>query len=244
MSENKGLDIFGIKPVANAIDQTVKKSLESIEGFLQLVCKPAIGEIGLLLQDRVRYWRLNNVIKMLEKAKGKLKFEDGELRLRSHPRVGLAIIENSSFVDNEELQEMWAGLFASSCTESGSDDENLIFIDLLKQLTTAQAQIFKYGVENSRKIIYKNGLVVADELTVHCDEIFKLTGINNYHRIDRELDYLRSLGLIASLFGGFSPENSDLIANISPTYLSLSLYVKSSRFDFGSGRILERRINN
>lgn len=227
MSENKGLDIFGIKPVANAIDQTVQKSLEGIEGFLQLVCKPALGEIGLLLQDQVRYWRLNNVIKMLEKAKGKLKFEDGELRLKSHPRVGLAIIENSSFIDNEELQEMWAGLFASSCTESGNDDENLIFIDLLKQLTTAQAQILKYGVENSRKIIYKNGLVIADKLEVHCDEIFKLTGINNYHRVDRELDYLRSLGLIGSLSGGFIAENSDLIADISPTYLSLSLYVKS-----------------
>ncbi len=224
MSENKGLDIFGIKPIANAIDKTVQKSLEGIGGFLQLTCKPALGELGLLVQDQVRHWRLKNVIKMLEKAKGKLDFNDEKLQLTSHPRIGLSIIENSSLIDNEEVQDMWAGLFVSSCTESGTDDENLIFIDLLKQLTTAQAQILKYGVENSRKIIYPNGLVIADELKIHCDSIFELTGIKNYHRVDRELDYLRALGLIP---GGFDPESTDLIADISPTYLGLSLYVKS-----------------
>ena len=229
MSENKGLDIFGIKPVANAIDTTVQKSLQGIEGFLQLTCKPALGEIGLLIQDKVRHWRLNNVVKMLEKAQGKLNFEDEKLQLKSHPRVGLSIIDNSSLIDNEEIQEMWAGLFVSSCTESGNDDSNLIFIDLLKQLTTAQAQILKYGVENSRKIIYPNGLVLSEELDVHCDELFKLTGINNYHRIDRELDYLRTLGLIGrgDFGGGFDASSKELVADITPTYLSLSLYVKS-----------------
>ncbi|SEA44192.1 Abi-alpha family protein [Bizionia paragorgiae] len=227
MSENKGLDIFGIKPVANAIDKTVQKSLEGIEGFLQLTCKPALGEVGLLIQDKVRHWRLCNVIRMLEKAQGKLDFNNDTFQLKSHPRVGLSIIENSSLIDNEEVQDMWAGLFASSCTESGTDDENLIFIDLLKQLTTAQAQILKYGVENSRKIIYPNGLVIAEELKIHCDDIFKLTGLNNYHRVDRELDYLRALGLISSYSGGFDPDSADLVADIHPTYLSLSLYVKS-----------------
>jgi len=227
MSENKGLDIFGIKPIATAIDKTVQKSLEGIEGFLQLTCKPALGEVGLLIQDKVRHWRLNNVVKMLEKAQGKLDFSNEKLQLKSHPRVGLSIIENSSLIDNEEVQDMWAGLFASSCTESGTDDENLIFIDLLKQLTTAQAQILKYGVENSRKVIYPNGLVNAEELKIHCDDIFELTGIKNYHRVDRELDYLRALGLISSYSGGFDPDSTDLVADISPTYLSLSLYVKS-----------------
>jgi len=57
MSENKGLDIFGIKPIANVIDKTVQKYLDGIGKFLQLTCKPATGELGLLVQDHVRYWR-------------------------------------------------------------------------------------------------------------------------------------------------------------------------------------------
>lgn len=227
MNENKGLDIFGIKPVASAIDSTVKKSLEGIEGFLTLVCKPALGEIGLMAQDQVRYWRLGNAIKMLEKAKGKIEFNNDKLELKSHPRIGLSIIENSSLIDNDFVLDLWAGLFASSCTLDGQDDENLIFVDLLKSLTTAQAKILKYSVENCRKILYPNGLVTADgDLTVHADELKKITGVNNIHRIDRELDSLNYMGLIPSLSGGFSASGPDLVANICPTYLSLSLYIR------------------
>ncbi|WP_067151917.1 Abi-alpha family protein [Pseudotamlana agarivorans] len=227
MSENKGLDLFGIKPIASAIDTTVKKSLEGIEGFLFLTCKPALGELGLMVQDKVRYWRLNNAIKMLEKAKGKLEFQSDKLELKSHPRIGLSIIENSSLIDNDFVLELWAGLFASSCTIDGQDDENLIFVDILKSLTTAQARIIQFAVENSRKVLYPNGLVTADgDLKVHADELKRITGVDNIHRIDRELDSLNYMGLLPSLSGGFDASGPDLIANICPTYLALSLYIR------------------
>ena len=61
MSENKGLDIFGIQPIASAIDSTVKKSLEGIEGFLSLTCKPALGEIGQMAQDKLKCWKKQRV---------------------------------------------------------------------------------------------------------------------------------------------------------------------------------------
>jgi hypothetical protein len=47
---------------------------------------------------------------------------------QAHPRVLHEIIENASWVDDEEVQAMWAGLLASSCTEDGKDDKNLIYI--------------------------------------------------------------------------------------------------------------------
>ena len=40
------------------------------------------------------------------------------------------------------------------------------------------------------------------------------------------MDYLRTLGLIDETSGGFDV-NGNLIANLQPTYLALSLYVKS-----------------
>lgn len=227
MNDKKGLDIFGIQPVASAIDSTVKKSLEGIQGFVELVCKPALGEIGLLAQDQIRFWRLNNVIRMLEKSKGKLEFEGDSFQLKSNPRIGLSIIENSSYVDNEGLLDMWAGLFASSCSENGQDDENLIFVDILKRLTSAQAKIVKYSVENCRKILYPNGLVLPENgLEIHADNLKELTGISNIHRIDRELDSLRTMGLFPDLSGGFTVDAPDLIAGITPTYLALSLYIR------------------
>ncbi len=221
-----GLDILGIKPISNSIEISVKKTFEGIEGFLKLVCTPALGEIGGMLNDKVRYWRLKNILSMLEKSRGKLQVVNDKLKLKSNPRIALSIIDNASLIDDSELQDMWAGLFASSCINGANDDENLLFVDLLKQLTKSQASILKYAVENSSKIIHKNGLVVPGELYKHSTSLQDITGISNIHRIDRELDYLRTLGLLDSSNGGFDAFQSELIACITPTYLCLSLFVK------------------
>lgn len=225
-NNNKSLDILGIKPISSAIDKTTDATLKGIGGFLNLVCAPALGEFGQLVQDKVRNWRLNNVVKMLQKAEGKLEYIDGTLQVKSHPRVAISIIEKSSFIDDETVQNMWAGLFASSCTQDGEDDENLIFIDLLEKLTFSQAKLLNYSIKNCKKILFQNGLVIPDKFYMHCDDIKKLTGLKDIHRIDRELDYLRTLGLIDEQEGGFSTGN-ELMANMTPSYLALSLFVKS-----------------
>jgi hypothetical protein len=223
-NKNSSLDILGIKPIGDAANTTVEKSFQGIEGFLKSVCVPALDEVGLLLRDKVRNWRLNNILNILDKAKGKLHFENDELNIQAHPRVALAIIENGSLNDNDEVQEMWAGLFASSCTKSGQEDENLIFVDLLKQLTNAQARILRYSSESVRKIIHENGLIVGDDLTLECNALIEISGISEIHRLDRELDHLRSLDLLS---GGFIADDINLVADISPTPLALNLYVRS-----------------
>jgi hypothetical protein len=230
--DKRSFDIFGIKPIGKAIDTSVTKTFQGIEGFLKSVCAPALDEVGLMLRDQIRHWRLNNILRILDKAKGKLNFEDEQLKIHAQPRVALAIIDNGSLNDNDEVQELWAGLFASSCTPSGQDDENLIFVDLLKQLTVAESRILKYASEKSRKIIFPNGLVLSDNIEINCNELIALTGISDIHRLDRELDHLRSLELIGGPLGGggFSAEDKELIADISPTGLALNLFVRSQGF--------------
>lgn len=224
-NDNKSLDILGIKPISNALDTTVTKTFAGIEAFLKSVCEPALEEVGLMLRDKFRYWRLNNILKMLEKAEGKLHFDGTDLKIHAHPRVALAIIENSSLNDNNEIQELWAGLFASSCTLTGQDDENLIFVDLLKQLTTVEAKILEYACKNSQKILFKNGLIMGKDLNVTFAFLTQLTGVNDVYRIDRELDHLRSLELLGQ-DGGFLAEGQELIADISASALALNLYVR------------------
>lgn len=227
MSDNSSLDLLGIKPVADSVNKTVNKTFEGLEGFLTSVCKPALDEVGQMLKDKMRYWRLNNILKIIEKSKGKLEFQGENLQIKAHPRVALSIIENGSVVDDEELQEFWAGLFATACTADGQDDENLIFVDLLKQLTRLQARILKYSCENSRKILYENGLISGDNLYVNLNNLISITQIQNLDRLDRELDHLRSLNLIGyNGGGGFATASRILMADISPTALSLNLYVK------------------
>lgn len=238
MSKSKAIDLLGIKPIGDAINTTVTKSFEGIEGFLKLVCAPALEEVGLLLKDKVRHWRLNNVLKILQKAQEKLDFSDDKLHIKAHPKVAVSIIDNGSLNDNDEVQELWAGLFAASCTKDGQDDENLIFVDLLKQLTVVEARVLKYSCEGARKILYQNGLLLADEFSINCDELIKLTSIDDIHRLDRELDHLHSLNLIGSgLSGGGFDEN--LIAHIKPTGLALNLYVRTQGFNNAPAKFWE-----
>lgn len=228
-NKNSSLDLLGVKPVGEAANAVVNKTLGGIEGFLKTVCVPALEEFGLLLKDKVRHWRLNNISRILSKAQGKLGFENESLHIQAHPRVALAIMDNGSLNDNDEIQEMWAGLFASSCTKEGQDDENLIFVDLLKQLTLCEARIIKYSCESSRKILYENGLFVGDELKIDCKTLIEISGIKEIHRLDRELDHLRSLELIGGGLGsgGFSASDHTLTADITPTALALNLYAKT-----------------
>ena len=113
----------------------LKKTFNGLGAFLEVVFKPGLQELGFLIKDQVRQWRLKNALRVMEKARGKLYFENGELQIKANARVGLSIIENCSMVDDDELQDMWAGFFASSCTEDGKDDSNIIFVDLLRRMS-------------------------------------------------------------------------------------------------------------
>lgn len=231
--KNNSLDILGIKSLGDATNTVITKSIDGIESFLKIVCKPAFEEFGLMLGDKVRYWRLNNIINVLEKSQDKLEFRDNKLELKINPRIALGIIENASLTDEHELQELWSGLFAASCNNDDKNDENIIFIDFLKSITSTQAKILKYICENSTKIIYDNGLMACDQLIFEVQKLKEISGIQDLHRLDRELDHLAHLNLIGQdIFnGGGGIKISDFTANVTPTPLALNLYVRCQGYN-------------
>lgn len=224
-------DILGVEPIAEAVKITIEKSLDGISSFLEIVCKPCLEEIGLMAKDQLRAWRLSNIQRILKKSKDKLYFDGQMLQLKANARVALSIINEGSQIDNEELQDLWAGLFSSSCTEDGQDDSNIIFVDLLKRMSVVEARILKYACENCNKLIFPNGLIVADDIKVSFPELKSLTGIDDIYRLDRELDHMNSISLFStSLFGsgpGFNAADDKLDTFITPSALGLNLYYKT-----------------
>lgn len=223
-------DILGIEPIGKAALQVTEATLDGVSSFLGAVCKPGLEELGFLIKDKVRLWRLNNIMRMLEKAKGRMNFDGQELNLCANPRVGLAIMEGCSEVDDDELQELWAGLFVSSCTPDGCDDSNLNFVDLIRHMSSVEARIIEYACKNSQKVLCPNKLIVAEELIVSFADLSKIAGTDDIYRLDSELDHMRSIELLTSgafSSGGFSPDDESLDANISPSALALNLYFKT-----------------
>jgi hypothetical protein len=219
--DSKSLDILGLKPVGEAVDTVVKGTVDGASAFLSRICLPAAEEFGLLLRDKVSHWRTVNLIKISQKAEEKLKATSDSEERHAHPRLVNLTLENGSWSDSDEFQEMWAGLLTSSCTKDGRDESNLIFINLLSQLTSIQVRLLNYSCEKSKKIITKSGALDTENLPISLEELQTVTGTEDFHRLDRELDHLRSLGLINQ---GVDPDLT--IAYIEPTSLALHLYVR------------------
>ena len=227
MSENesKSLDLLGLKPFGKAIETATKSLIEGAAAFLGRICLPGAEELGLLFRDRVTYWRGIQASKIAEKAERKLKSQPENEHVHAHPRlVGMAI-EHGSWVDADEVQEMWAGLLASSCTKDGKDESNLMFMNLLAQLTTSQARMLSYGCEKSEKRLDSSGLII-DPVGVYVTmaELVSIAGIDDVNRLDRELDHLRTLGLLS--IGLFRDPGGPTAGDLAPTSLGLQMYVR------------------
>jgi len=229
---DKSKDIFGIKVYGEALKIVVKKAAGKTTEFLSKICMPAAGEFGLMMKDGIRYWRLNNINIMVEKAQGKFKWDSENQELILNPRIGLEIIENSSWQDDESILEMWAGLLASSLDEN-PDDANLMFIRILNNLSSVQCKLLNYLCSKCEVKIDKNNLIYTDKyVELEIQTLYRITGIIDISRLDRELDYLRSLELLPggglSGGGGFQLNQEDFsLIKLIPTSLALHLYARA-----------------
>ncbi len=213
------LGIIASKPAVMVTQAMIDLS----ESFLATICKPAGKEFGLLLKDRVHAWRTANTVKTTLKGKDKMGANAIPEGHHAHPRVVHQIIEQSSWVEDEVVQDLWAGLLSSSCTESGDDDSNLIFTNILGNLTKLQAKALKYACEKAGKTVTPtNKLLQPHPFTVPLNVLAEHLAETDIQRIDRELDNLLALGLIN---GGIHSMRTNLV-DLTPTPLALHMYVR------------------
>ena len=203
-----------------ALTTLAKGAVDGSAAFLGRICLPAAEEFGLFLKDKVSAWRANNAREIVKKAEEKLNKLENNKNLHAHPRLVTTAFETGSFSDNPEVQEMWAGLLASSCEEEGKDESNLLFMTILSQINSTEAIILNYLCKTANKKVSKNGFIWVDEMEITVEKITELTGITDIHRMDRELDHLSALDIIS---GGFN--STDDTAKVAPRALGLNMYV-------------------
>lgn len=219
---DKSLDILGIKPLSDAAGTIITASVAGAGAFLSRICLPAAEEFGLLLKDQVSYWRAKNAASIAVKTE-KLLADRGQIECQAHPRLIGRIIQDGSWEDDDYMQNFWAGILASSCTQDGRDQSNLIFIDLLSRITASQAKMITYLCENSEKFLSEIGLILAHDLQITQSEALEIMDLDDLQFADIQLDYLREIGMTGP-FCGFSDQ--DQVANIFPSALCLNLYCR------------------
>ena len=171
------------------------------------------------MADRVKSWRLKQLQGLVTKA---LEMKATLENLHAHPRVIHAIIEYGSWAEEDVLQNMWAGLLASSCTPDGTDDSNMIFIQILSQLTRTEVMLLDFLCRDGKKYLSRAERVhVSFQTDIH--DLSDFIGDKDGYRIFRELDHLESLRLIE----GWGRSNSQIgILSLTITSLGLQLYIR------------------
>lgn len=243
-SSEKSVSLINLGSLAKPVDTLAKGLIDGAGAFLSRICLPVAEEFGLALRDKVSGWRTLNAARIAEKAEKKLQEQGSVEGKRAHPRLVWSTLENGSWQADDDVQEMWGGLLASSCTEGGNDEGNLIFINLLAQLTASEAKLLNYVCEEAAKVTNPVGVVGAYTVEMTKDRISEVTGVGDLSRIIRELDHLNALQLIKGSFGSRAESEQDAyyreleidddwitipdfkVANISPTSLGISLYVR------------------
>ena len=186
--KNHSLDVLGVKPIADSVNILTKAIVDGSSSFLSRICLPVAEEFGLLLQDRVRHWRAVNATKIVENAASIVNSQPDADKRHAQPRLISQIIEHGSWTDSIELQKMWSGLLASSCTIDGSDDGNLIFVDTLSRLTFIEVKILEYACRECTKSLTQAGWLMAQDLRMSLEQLERCSGLvvqKSLERVDR-----------------------------------------------------------
>ena len=119
----------------------VEKGLDLAKDFLDKLIIPSVEETGLLLKDRVTYWRFKNQVKMLNKAK---EFcEKNKISPKSiSVKLLYPLLENAALEEDDLLQDKWA-ILLSNMVDSDQNIENHVFPYILSQISKNEFEILE-----------------------------------------------------------------------------------------------------
>lgn len=128
-------------PISGAlIKGGIEQGVSAAKGLLEKLCGPAFEELGSLLQDRARVYRLKNQLRMLGKVQAML--QEAGTDVHAVPlRALLPLLEGAALEDDEGLSDKWAGLLASAASSGEGESTHPSFPRILSEITPQEAII-------------------------------------------------------------------------------------------------------
>jgi hypothetical protein len=123
-----------MKNEINITSTALEKGIEIAKDFLDKLVMPTVEETGLLIREKVTYWRFKNQVKVLNKAKEYCVKHNIEPKTISF-KLLVPLLEASSLEEDEVLQNKWA-ILLSNMVDSQQNVENHVFPYILGQIST------------------------------------------------------------------------------------------------------------
>lgn len=228
----------------SAINTLARGAVDGTGAFLSRICLPAAEEFGLLIRDKVKAWRNKNFVATAQKAEQIIEAQKESNSPNISPRLLNEVYENSSWIEDEKLQDMWAGLFASSCLETDSE-RNIIYMDILAKVTSKEARLFKHFCKSTEfSTTHVENLVEPLPVSETAGTLKEILQYEVFEDVAEALNNLELLGLIKQEKTFISLETYDTVESaaedweytdgewadrieISITNLGFRLYLKA-----------------
>ncbi len=142
----------------NIKSSTIEKGIELAKDFLDKLIMPAIEETGLLIKEKVTYWKFKNQVKVLNKAKDYCEKHGINPKTISF-KLLVPLLETSALEEDEVLQDKWA-ILLSNMVDSEQNVENHVFPYILGQISINEFfNLEKVVAERKKNVIKKTELL-------------------------------------------------------------------------------------
>lgn len=192
-------------------------------GCLRRICAPALNHVQMMLHKEFSNVRVANAIKIILKAENLLTQENSGDHLVAHPETVVRILELGSWVDTDWIEDLWAGLMATSCTVDGQDRSNLPFVEMLSQFAPIHLRVL--GLASAKARHEGVGLGLTDPEYVTAGELARALDVANLTKILRTIAELAEYGLLSKAIRSPSSPH-DGSARTTVTQLGLEMFAR------------------
>ena len=173
--------------------------LSSALGFLRQLSPGADEQVRNTLHDRLSNKRVAGAVEITLMAEDAL-LRGGQVELAcAHPDIVMHILDGGSWIDEEWIRRLWAGLLVSSCTADGKDTSNQLFIDLLAKLTPLHLRILSFTCGKALEAIAAGRPAKEFHIDCSAEELMEVADSHSFARIQQTVGHLATYGLFAEI---------------------------------------------
>ena len=201
--------------------------LACVLGFLRRLCLWSANEVNHALLERLSNKRVTSAVEIALQAEDILLRSGHVAQPFVSSEIIVRIIEGGSWIDEDWIRRMWAGLLVSSCSADGQDRSNLQFIDLLARLTPIHLRIFSFACRRGVEALASGQSEAALDLDSTSEELMEAADSHSFSRIQQTIGQLSSVGLFAeSARPSYVAMSDRSKTRTTPTSLGLRMFAR------------------
>jgi len=156
------------------VAKTTNKLIDTGKAFGKYFKAPTEQIIGIW-EDNLKFKRLENQLKLIQKADKKLKDLGLKTPTNQIPiKFAIPLLESASFEDDEYLQNLWVNLLINSSIDENKYTLERSHISILEQLTNLEARIlitiYSNNYNQSNKIYNIKTHMLPDKIEYSIEE--------------------------------------------------------------------------